>query len=245
MDLQGALVSDSNDNGVPLTDRQRTRIAHRASQRYAWHWAPQRVAGRPWKIATASDPDGMLVDACKRQDAGEKGVIDPFWATVWRAAAGLDQFLDRYSLSGQRVLEVGCGTGRAGLAAALRGAHVTLTDGVSDPLLLVQLTTAMVEPRCTVRRLRFGLDRLTSEAPFPLILGSDVTYLRELWPVLDQCLRDHLALDGEVLLSDPYRLIANEFRDWIRNRGWDYCEHKIELDDREEHPIRVMQLRLP
>lgn len=218
-------------------------LARRARERFAWHWAPVRVAGQPWKIATASDPDGMLIEACQRQDAGESGVIDPFWAAVWRAAAGLDAYLERFDLTGRRVLEVGCGTGRAGLSAALRGAQVTLTDGVSDPLLLVQLTVAKLADRCRVRRLRFGLDVLP-EAPFPIILGSDVTYLRQLWPELDECLRQHLAPGGTVLLSDPCRIIADEFRDWIQHRGWQYREERVVLDDDPEYPIRIMRLRL-
>ncbi len=218
------------------------RLASRAGERFRWHWAPLRVADVPWKIATASDPDGMLIAACKRQDAGEQGVIDPFWATVWRAAAGLDQFLASYDLTGMRVLELGCGTGRAGLAAARRGAQVTLTDGVSDPLLLVRLTVWDLPQRCSVRRLRFGIDVLPGE-PHPLILGSDVTYLRHLWPQLDQCLKQHLAVDGEVLLSDPRRIIADEFRDWIQQRGWHYTEHTVCMQDDPQHPIRIMQLR--
>lgn len=218
------------------------RLCFRASQRFAWHWAPQKVAGRPWKIATASDPEGMLIEACKRQDAGESGVIDPFWAAVWRAASGLDKFLDRYDLRDLRVLEVGCGTGRAGLAAALRGAKVTLTDGVSDPLLLVRMSVWELGTACQVRRLRFGLDRIDGPN-FPLILGSDVTYLRGLWGELDQCLHQHLLPGGEVLLSDPYRLIANEFREWIKTRGWLYEEHQVSLADDPKHPIRIMSLR--
>ncbi len=186
----------------------------------------------------------MLIDACKRQDAGEEGVIDPFWATTWRAASGLDRYLDRLDLGGTRVLELGCGTGHAGLAAAHRGGQVVLTDGVSDPLLLVRMSSWSVRERCQVRRLRFGLDRL-DESGFPLILGSDVTYLRSLWPDLDQCLNDHLGGDGQVLLSDPYRIIATEFREWIQEHGWTYHEHRVELDDDPEHPIRVMQLQRP
>jgi len=213
-----------------------------ASARFAWRWDDVRVAGRPWRIAVAADPDGMLLEACRRQDAGEVGVIDPFWATTWRAASGLDRYLDRLSMKGTRVLEVGCGTGHVGLAAALRGADVVLTDGVDDPLALVQMSTLPVRERCRVERLRFGLDRL-EDAPFPLIVGSDVTYLRSLWPQLDQCLRDHLAEGGEVLLSDPFRLIATEFRGWIRDRGWSYEEHPVPLEDDPVHPIRVMRLR--
>ena len=218
-------------------------LARQASARFRWHWADVMIAGETRKLAVASDPEGMLIEACELQDAGEEGVIDPFWATTWRAASGLDVYMQRIDLSDMRVLELGCGTGHAGYAAACRGADVVLTDGVTDPLLLVKMSTWPLSERCRVEQLRFGIDRFDADR-FPLILGSDVTYLRTLWPELDQCLRDHLTVNGEVLLSDPFRIIANEFRDWIQNQGWTYREHKIELDDDPAHPIRVMQLTL-
>ncbi|WP_233903198.1 class I SAM-dependent methyltransferase [Stieleria maiorica] len=206
-----------------------------------WRWEQTPIAGHTWPLAVAADPDAMLIDACKRQDNGETGVIDPFWAATWRAASGLDQFLETQQLDGQSVLELGCGTGHAGISAALRGARVILTDGVEDPLHLVRMSSHAIADRCEIRRLRFGIDRL--DQTFPIILGSDVTYLRQLWPELEQCLMDHLAPGGVVLLSDPYRIIANEFREWIGKRPWSYTEHKIEMKDDPEHPIRVMELR--
>ncbi len=217
-------------------------LAQQTSERFAWHWDEVEIAGQLRPLAVASDPDGMLIEACQRQDAGEQGVIDPFWAATWRAAAGLDRYLDRLELSGLRILELGCGTGHAGLSAVHRGGNVVLTDGVDDPLWLVRLSTWEVQDRCQVQRLRFGIDRL-SVPPFPLILGSDVTYLRTLWPQLEQSLKQHLTDAGQVLLSDPYRIIANEFRDWIGQRDWQYEEHQIQLDDDPDHPIRVMRLR--
>lgn len=219
-------------------------LARRASKRYRWHWEPIEIAGAVHSLAVATDPDGMLIEACERQDAGETGVIDPFWAATWRAAAGLDRFMQRMDLTDSRVLELGCGTGHAGLAAALLGGRVVLTDGVSDPLLLVRMSTWKIRHRCQVRRLRFGIDRL-QESPFPLILGSDVTYLRDLWPELHRCLIEHLADGGRVLLSDPHRIIANEFRDWIRRHDWVYDEFQVEMPDDAEHPIRIMQLTRP
>lgn len=206
-----------------------------------WRWEDTPIAGQSWALAVASDPDAMLIKACERQDAGEKGVIDPFWATTWRAASGLDRFLDSQSLQGRRVLELGCGTGHAGISAALRGANVILTDGVDDPLHLVRLSSHEIADRCEIRRLRFGIDRIKES--FPIILGSDVTYLRQLWPELEQCLIEHLEPQGVVLLSDPYRIIANEFREWISTRAWQYTEHRIEMDGEPDHPIRVMELR--
>ena len=218
------------------------QLAESASGRFAWEWQETMVAGQPWKLAVASDPDAMLIDACQRQDAGEEGVIDPFWATTWRAAAGLDRYLDRLDLAGVRVLELGCGTGHAGIAATLRGARVILTDGVEDPLLLASMSSWPIRDQCDVQQLRFGIDTIDDE-PFPLIIGSDVTYLRSLWPELDGCLRSHSADNGDVLLSDPNRIIANEFREWIQAHGWQYIEHQVPMDDEPAHPIRVMHLR--
>ena len=232
--------SDTSSNSDSVIFQQ---LAKQASERFDWHWDTLQIAGQQRKLAVASDPEGMLIEACERQDAGEQGVIDPFWATTWRAATGLDIFLGRKNLDQMRVLELGCGTGHAGFAAACRGAQVVLTDGVTDPLLLVRMSTWELRDRCRVCQLRFGIDKI-EEAPFPLILGSDVTYLRSLWPELDQCLRDHLSASGEALLSDPYRIIANEFRDWIQQHGWTYREHRVDLDDDTEHPIRIMQLSL-
>lgn len=228
-------------SGMEVIKNDTLRLKARASRRYQWHWMDTQVAGMPWRIATPSDPDGMLLDACRRQDEGESGVIDPFWAVTWRAADGMDQFLSNRCLTGTRVLELGCGTGRAGLAAALRGANVTLTDGVCDPLLLVRLTTYGVRDRCHVRRLRFGDDRLIDER-FPIIIGSDITYLRDLWPKLDVCLRQHLEIAGEVLLSDPFRSIATEFGQWIVKRKWHCEEHRVVLRDEPKRPIRIMRL---
>jgi predicted nicotinamide N-methyase len=212
---------------------------------FTWHWEDTLIAGRLRPLAVASDPDGMLLDACRRQDEGEQGVIDPFWATTWRAASGLDRFLDRVNINGRRVLEVGCGTGHAGIAAILRGAIVTMTDGVDDPLHLVRLSLSRLGLKADVRVLRLGDDTISGgEKKFPFMLGSDVTYLRELWPALLVTAATHLTDDGQLLLSDPNRVIGCEFRDWLTTNHpeWDYHEDSVTLEDDAEHPIRIMRL---
>ncbi|MEM1225354.1 MAG: SAM-dependent methyltransferase [Planctomycetota bacterium] len=213
---------------------------------FDWHWQETIIAGQQRMMAVASDPDGMLIRACERQDAGEEGVIDPFWATTWRAASGLDRFLDQLDIRDRDVLEVGCGTGHAGIAAILRGAIVTLTDGVDDPLVLVRRTLTRLGLDAEVRRLRLGHDEVVDAVGqpryFPIMLGSDVTYLRTLWPELLASADRHLTADGTLYLSDPQRIISNEFRDWIKNQPWEYREQTVAMDDDPEHPIRIMIL---
>ncbi len=207
---------------------------------FAWHWQPTAIADRTVPLAVASDADAMLIDACERQDAGEQGVVDPFWATTWRAARGLDLYLANIELAGRNVLEVGCGTGHAGIAAAIRGARVTLTDGVADPLQLVRRSLRRAELVCEVGVLRLGIDELPER--FDYILGSDVTYLRELWPQLLTTAATHLKPGGKLLLSDPHRIIANEFRDWLGDQPIAYHETSIPVTDAPDHPIRIMRI---
>ncbi|QDS87461.1 Putative methyltransferase [Rosistilla ulvae] len=217
------------------------KLEARASARYAWHYEPVMAAGKRRLFASATCPDDLLVAATKRQEAGEQGVEEPFWATVWQAAVGLDWFIETLDLPGCQVLELGAGTGRAGLAAALRGAEVTITDGMTDPLLLAQLSTWDL-PNCHVRRLRWGEEQL--DRKFSMILGSDVTYNRKFWTELEVAMRQHLEPGGVILFSDPCRLIANEFRDWIGPRGWSYSESHVPHCQDAHRSIRIMQLRL-
>ncbi|HBJ36689.1 MAG TPA: SAM-dependent methyltransferase [Planctomycetaceae bacterium] len=219
-------------------------LAARAKRRFPWHWQPVTVAGRSIEIATPTDPNELLIQACQRQESSTTGedettLADPFWAQVWRSTAGLDAFLANRDLRGVDVLELGCGTGVAGIAAALRGARVTFTDGATDPLLLLSLTLQRNRiARCGVRRLIFGNDVLPGKR-FPLIIASDITYLQKCWPGLLQTLHSHLGVGGEVLLGDPYRSTSTEFIVWASQRRWTVQEHRTELSDT---PIRVIRM---
>jgi predicted nicotinamide N-methyase len=234
--MMTAAVSDEIRRGT----RSWQRLQRRASERFTWHWQRTQVAGRTVALAVPSDPVQLLSDLCHRQARGCSEVIDPFWAQIWRSTEGIDHYLGRRNLAGLRVLELGCGTGAAGMAALMRGANVTFTDGVSAPLLLVRisLTALKVASRWRVRRLRFGCDALAKQQ-FSLIIGSDISYLKEVWPELLQTLDQHLAHGGEVLLSDPYRSISNEFIAWVRSGQWRGEEHHQALGDAA---IRVLKL---
>jgi predicted nicotinamide N-methyase len=132
---------------------------------------------------------------------------------VWPAAATLCRFLARTGAArGQRVLEVGCGTGATGLtcAAALNASSVLLTEGGSDGLLQlarrnVETNRRHIHCEVSVERHSWGDAVDASWAP-ELIVGSDVTYDRD---GHDRLCATLLALGAPALLAHQHRRVAS------------------------------------
>ena len=175
------------------------------------------------------DPDSLLSEAVAGGDVPATDV-DPFWAVSWRAAEGLESYLGRIDLDGTRVLELGAGAGYAGLAAAARGAQVTLTDAVDLALLVARLNSWPVKPRIRLSRLRWGDDQL-AEPAFPIIISSDLVYDPSHFPQLERCARQHLAPGGRWILSEPNRHTGDRFGEWIEENGWQCTAHQLDLSD--------------
>ena len=182
-----------------------------------------------------------LLDAAVEQGRPPEE-LDPFWAATWRAALGLDRFLDRFELRGTRLLELGCGSGQAGVGAALRGAHVTMTDAVGMALLVARLNAWPVKNRVYLRRLKWDAAAMPGPA-FPWIIGSDLVYHTSLFPLLERCARLHLAEGGRLLLSEPHRHTGDHFSEWIVQAGWHTQEHDIDLGDGRV-PIRIFECKV-
>jgi predicted nicotinamide N-methyase len=195
------------------------------------------IAGCEYPWTKVVDPDSLLLHALSRSEQGTVE-LDPFWAASWRAAQGLDQFLGTLpNIAGQRVLELGGGSGRAGISAAIRGAKVLITDAVPTALLVCKFNARQVADRVEVRLLDWR-DRTTHLSPFPIIIGSDIVYDPKLFPVLEPCLRRLLADGGKVYLSEPQRHTGDRFEKWIAAAGWNCNSTLVDLQDGQRE-IRI------
>ncbi|XP_064330253.1 LOW QUALITY PROTEIN: EEF1A lysine methyltransferase 3 [Phalacrocorax carbo] len=114
-------------------------------------------------------------------------------ACVWEAALSLCRYLEqqRFDFRGRTVIELGAGTGIVGIAAALLGGDVTITD---QPAALDQIRENVelnfaggARPR--VRALRWGRDEAAFPRDFGVILGSDIVYAPPALPPLLGTLR--------------------------------------------------------
>ncbi len=139
----------------------------------------------------------------------------PYWAELWPSALELAQWVGADAdMRGKAVLEVGCGLGLAGIAAAKAGANVTMTDYEEEALMFAEVNvTANLSPE---ERARVALRHLDWRTPpsgeqYELVIGSDVVYERRNFAPLLALLRQVLVPGGYALLTEPGRRIGADF----------------------------------
>lgn len=228
----------------PYLSRRYAKLLRRLQRNVSIHHEWIQIAGRRLPWTRVLDPDRLLEQALQ---SGIDGTVelDPFWAVTWRASIGLERFLQnkQKELVGKNVLELGGGSGRAGIAAAILGAQVCITDASRMALLICQFNARTLGKKVQVRLLNW---EKTSELKrrFPIIIGSDIVYNPSLYPILEPCMRRCIAQGGSAWLSEPQRHTGDRFEKWIRSAGWECQVSCIELED-GERPIRIFECRLP
>ena len=134
-------------------------------------------------------------------------------AVVWEAALVLGTYFQNMTddLKGKKVLELGSGTGLAGIVACMLGANVVLTDrtGCLQPLHEnTELNLNKQDHFYNVTALEWGSElSLWKEEQFDFIIGADLVYIEESFPALVETFRHFLSLKkgSKVLLSGTKR----------------------------------------
>jgi predicted nicotinamide N-methyase len=154
--------------------------------------------------------DGSWAEAAARHDE------PPYWVQVWPASVAVARLLARLpTLAEQRVLDLGCGLGVPGVAAARCGATVTFVDRELDALAFASWNARRQGgPAPSALRLDWGSDTLATV--FDVIVLADVSYR----PVHHLALQRHvthcLAHGGVVIHADPERVESTSFVRWLR-----------------------------
>jgi predicted nicotinamide N-methyase len=173
--------------------------------------------GRPVRILRPRDSEELL-----EEEAFEHEELLPYWAELWPSSVALARAVAAHSLRGARTLELGCGLGLVSIAAAIAGGKVLATDWSAESIRFttgnatrndVHVDTAVVDWSSP--------QELVNQAPWKLVLGSDVLYERRMVDQMLDVLPRLVAPEGEVWIADPGRQTSMEFldrasRDWLR-----------------------------
>ena len=242
-------VSGASTHNCPARQRLRARI-HR---QYATTTQQIQMGSLGISFTRIADPDGVLDDVAEKADlrqrltgrrAPDEHLHLPYWAELWDSAIGIGTFLlrGRHCLNSRSVLDLGCGMGLAGTAAAASGARVLFADVEPPALLFAQLNSLPWKDRVRTRRLNWQTDRLAER--FDFILGADILYERSQWEYLERFWKQHLAHDGTLVLGEPGRQTGDLFIDWITARHWQLEQFEQPVATRAA-PIRIFILRAP
>ncbi len=235
-----------------MAAHQRLHLLCRIHRRFPTVTATVQLGKISFGFTRAADPNRVLDEVAAEEDRRERlgGVRNaeplhlPYWAELWDSAGGVAQHLvDHYpaGLNGRNVLDLGCGQGLTGCAAAALGAVVLFADLEAPALLFARLNGLGISKKIRTRRLNWQTDLLDER--FDLIIGADILYERSQWDFLEPFWREHLSSGGTVLLGEPGRPTGDAFIGWIAGRGWsiDVREQKVKT---REKPVRVLRLTL-
>ncbi len=168
----------------------------------------------------------------------------PYWAELWPSAIALARRVALLDLTGQRVVELGCGLGLPSIAALSRGASVLSTDHYREALDFAAYNTQANLDADFGRKLEtLQLDWRTPTRDLPrfdLVLAADVLYdgmnviaLADLVPKL-------LERNGKLLLADPRRDYAGRFLEAMEQRGFEQSVENATV----EHDGRTVEIML-
>lgn len=184
-----------------LPEKQYARLRE-IRKNYKVDFEPLCLRGKEIQLLQVTDLEPLLAGKDPFEDVEEF----PFWVKLWEAAMVLADLMltTPPAKEGQTLLELGAGLGAPGLAAALAGYRVTLTDYEPHILDFQRVSAAATGLKGVECRL---LDWLKPpDLPrFDTIIGAEILFREEFFTPLLNIFRALLADKGVIYLAHDVR----------------------------------------
>jgi predicted nicotinamide N-methyase len=162
------------------------------------------VPGRPDLVASQAPALFALWEAWEKESGAQQDI--PYWATVWPAALLSAEFLAEApeSVRGKTVLDLGCGCGMVGIAAARAGAARAIANDI-DPVALWMAARNASANAVGMETLGGDLLREPPRKEWDVILAADLFYDKTVAKAMLAWLRVARSQGARVLIADASR----------------------------------------
>lgn len=191
----------------------------------------------PIHLQVIEDFDTVL-NHCVEMHPDDTSMI-PYYAELWPSAEALGHHLvQTYStLSGKRVIELGCGLGLPSILCGKLGADVTATDFHPHNEAYFKQNAADNDlTTIDYRQMDWSSPKLSTR--FDIVIGSDLLYESQQIESLTRCIHAILKPGGTVILADPGRDHIQAAVDGLAMAG--FSSHVAIIDE-----IFIVTLRAP
>ncbi len=182
------------------------------------------------EIFAPADPDSLLDDPMVEARYKKDNYL-PYWPVIWPSSLMLAEHIlcspdspaataSKQTIVQPRALELGCGLGIAGIAAALCGWPVTFTDYDPEAIDFAAFNAGCNKIPSHLVETRHMDWRQPMDGKFDWIIASDVLYERRLHGILLDAIDQLLTPNGVVWISDPQRNSAADFPPVAVQRGF-------------------------
>jgi predicted nicotinamide N-methyase len=174
-------------------------------------------------------------------ELGEMNIPPPYWAFAWAGGQALARYLlDNPSITaGQKVLDLGSGSGLTAIAARMAGAHAVLATDIDEVALVAIRMNAAANGVTVETTAQDMLDSGPGTAG--IILAGDLFYERTLGARMLTFLGACTKAGASVLVGDPQRAY------FPKDRFEAVAEYRVpvtrELEDAEIKKAAVWRLR--
>jgi predicted nicotinamide N-methyase len=184
-----------------LPEKQYARLRE-IRKNYKVDFAPLRLRGKEIQLLQVTDLEPLLGG----KDPFENVEDFPFWVKLWEAAMVLADLMltTPPAKEGQTLLELGAGLGAPGLAAALAGYRVTLTDYEPHILDFQRVSAAATGLKGVECRMLDWLKPSTLPR-FDTLIGAEILFREEFFAPLLNIFRALLADQGVIYLAHDAR----------------------------------------
>jgi predicted nicotinamide N-methyase len=150
----------------------------------------------------------------------------PLWAKIWEASGVLASYLAGMPPDPMKtMLEIGCGLGMVGIAAARAGHRITMTELNPDALNFARANALANDcPDVAIHRLDWNAPQL--EGRFDTIVGSETVYKTEDIDGLEAMFDRYLNPAGTIILAEGVRRTGVDF--------WARMKHRYDVKARRQ-----------